>query len=383
MQILKPQRHLFDIPAEVAYFNCAYHGPQLNESRRRLVEGVAALSHPWKRAAADFFSDAESIRSLASDLFGGGADAYAVIPSVSYGMSAAARVFESKLTRGDNVLVIADEFPSTVLTWRRVTETAGATLRTVPAPNESSNWTQSIVSYIDGATKVVSISTCHWTNGARIDIAPIAHACRESGCALIVDASQSLGVVPFDVNEIQPDFMIAAGYKWMLCPYGASLMYVAERWRKERPLEEQWQARIGAEDFSRLAEYSDTYMAGARRFDVGEKGCSNVLPGSIAALQQLRTWGVENIAVTLAEINRRIAHCLTELNCEIPQEAQRMPHMFGAKLPAGFRGNLVNELREQNIFISQRGSSLRFSPYVHIDEHDIERLLSALRTLLS
>lgn len=382
MSALASQRHLFDIPADVAYFNCAYHGPQLNESRRRLIDGVAKLSRPWERVPANFFEDAETIRALAAKLFGGTVDGYAVIPSVSYGMSTAARVFEPRLARGDSVLVIADEFPSTVLTWRRATQVSGAALRTVPTPGQGSSWTQAILESMDATTKVVSISTCHWTNGARIDVAAIAQACRQIGSALIIDASQSLGAVPLSVDEIRPDFLIAAGYKWLLCPYGASLMYVAERWRDARPLEEHWQARIGAEDFSRLAQYSETYMTGARRFDVGEKGCSNVLPGSIAALEQLQAWGIENIAATLAGINERIARCLRELGCGLPADAERMPHMFGATLPSALTGNLVGELRKRNIFISQRGQSLRFAPYLHIDERDIERLLSALGELL-
>jgi selenocysteine lyase/cysteine desulfurase len=297
-------------------------------------------------------------------------------------MSTAARIFESQLQHGDSVLVLAEEFPSTVLTWRRAAQTSGATLRTVPIPGEDSNWTRAILDRMDATTKVVSISTCHWTNGARIDIAAIAHACRQTGCVLIIDSSQSLGAAPFSVDDVQPDFLIAAGYKWLLCPYGSSLMYVAERWRNARPLEECWQARLGAEDFSRLARYSDIYMPGARRFDVGEKGCNNVLPGSIAALQQLKAWGIENISAALAEINQRIAQCLLDLDCRIPADTERMPHMFGATLPATYRGNLVSELRDRNIFISQRGQSLRFSPYLHVAEHDIERLLSALRELL-
>lgn len=382
MPKLNPQRQLFDIPDDIAYFNCAYHGPQLNESRRRLIEGVATLSHPWERTPADFFKDAETVRGLAAELFGGDANGYAIIPSVSYGMSTAARAFESQLARGDSVVVIAEEFPSTILAWRRATQIAGALLRTVPTPTDGSNWTRAILDHMDATTKVVSISTCHWTNGAHIDLAAIAYACRQSGCALIVDASQSLGAVPFDVDAVQPDFLIAAGYKWLLCPYGASIMYVAECWRNARPLEEQWQARVGAEDFARLTQYSDAYMPGARRFDVGEKGCNNVLPGSIAALQQLKAWGIENIAATLGEINRRIVQCLLELGCVIPAETERIPHMFGAKLPPTFTGNLVSALRERNIFISQRGQSLRFSPYLHIHEHDIERLLGALRELL-
>ena len=58
------QRHLFDIPDDIAYFNCAYYSPLLNESRNRLLEGVKSKSHPWERTASDFFTDAETDQKI-------------------------------------------------------------------------------------------------------------------------------------------------------------------------------------------------------------------------------------------------------------------------------------------------------------------------------
>jgi len=89
--IIPSQRRLFDIPDEIAYFNCAYNSPQLNESLNRLLLGAHAKSHPWERTPASFFDDAEAIRRLSSNIFGGDADGYAVIPAASYGLSSAAR----------------------------------------------------------------------------------------------------------------------------------------------------------------------------------------------------------------------------------------------------------------------------------------------------
>ncbi len=116
---LSSQRHLFDIPDEVAYFNCAYNSPQLNESRDRLHIGVGTKSHPWERTADDFFDNAEIIRNLASNIFGGDADGYAVIPSASYGLSTAARAIEPNLQSGDCIVVIDEAFPSNYLPWER------------------------------------------------------------------------------------------------------------------------------------------------------------------------------------------------------------------------------------------------------------------------
>ncbi len=382
MRLLPTQRHLFDVPRDIAYFNCAYYSPQLNESRDRLLAGVQAKSHAWTRQAPSFFDDAETLRQLWSRVYGGDVDGYAVVPAVSYAISTAARAIEPRLRPGDQILVVAEEFPSNVLPWKRTARETGAALLTVPAPADG-DWANAIVSALEPRVKVVAVSTCLWTNGARIDLEPVAAACRANGSLLVVDATQTLGAMPFPLETVQPDFLTAASYKWQLGPYGVGLLYVAPRWRDARPLEEGWLSRENAQDFTSLANYSDAYQPGARRFDVGEKGSLNTLPGAIAALEQIEAWGVASIAASLAMINSRIAAHLEQLGFQVPSGKHRCPNMFGAVLPDAYRGNLVAELKARHIYISQRGNSLRFSPHLWVDDHDVNRLLGTLDELVA
>lgn len=380
MSILPSQRHLFDIPDDIAYFNCAFQSPQLNESRSRLLFGAGTKSRPWERTPASFFEDAETIRRLASEIFGGDAGGYAVVPAASYGLGTAARAVEPQLRRGDIILAIAGEFPSTVLAWQRAAQETGAVLTTVPAP-ERGGWTQAILDRLDRGVKVVAVSTCHWTNGAYIDLVAIGGACREFGSVLVVDATQSLGAMPLSIGEVQPDFLVAAGYKWLLGPYGFSLLYVAERWREARPLEETWQARANARDLTALTSYSSEYMPGARRFDAGEKCTPTILPGAIAALEQIKAWGVAGIAAALAKVNEPIAEHLERLGFRLPERPQRCPHILGAQVPAGWPEDLVAQLQTRKIFISQRESAIRIAPHLHITDRDAARLREVLDEL--
>jgi selenocysteine lyase/cysteine desulfurase len=382
MSVLPSQRDLFDIPEDVAYFNCAYNSPQLNESRDRLRRGVDTKSHPWERTPDDFFRDAEIVRDLASAVFGGDADGYAVVPSASYGLSTAARAVEPHLRTGDRILVIEEEFPSNYLPWKRTARESGAEIVTVPTPTDG-DWTRAILEAITGTTRVVAVSSCHWTNGAYIDLEVVGKACREVDALFVVDTTQSLGAMPLSVGAVKPDFLVAAGYKWLLCPYGFSLTYVSEQWRNARPLEETWLARENARDFTTLVRYSSTYMPGARRFDAGEKCTATILPGAIAALEQIRDWGVPAIAESLSSINGRITRHLEQLGFRLPEPSQRCPHMFGAQLPIGYAGNLVSGLTLRNIFISQRGDSLRFAPHLHVTSRDVDRLLESLDQMVT
>lgn len=381
MSILAPQRHLFDIPEDVAYFNCAYNSPQLNSSRERLLAGAVAKSRPWERRVEEFFADADRLRHLCAELFGGDGDGYAVIPAASYGLSAAARAIEPRLGRGDVILLMAEEFPSNVLPWRRVAKERGAEIVTVASPGDG-DWARAIVAETTPTTKVVAVSTCHWTNGAMVDLVAVGKACREVGAILVVDATQSLGAMPLAMDQVRPDFLVAAAYKWLLCPYGVGFLYVGEAWRGARPLEESWLARDNARDFAGLVKYSDIYLPGARRFDVGETCVPTLLPGAIGALEQLAAWGVENIAATLAAINERLAVALSALGFGLPSEEKRCPHLFGARLPEGCNVNMVASLAEEGIFISQRGNALRFAPHLHVSENDCESLLTAVNRLI-
>jgi selenocysteine lyase/cysteine desulfurase len=377
MPTLPSQRHLFDIPGDVAYFNCATSSPQLNASRDALLEAARAKSHPWNRTPPAFFEDAETIRQLCARLIGGDAEGYALVPAASYGIATAARALEPTLRPGDRILVVAEEFPSVVFAFRRVAHESGATLATVPRPDDG-DWTAAMLRHVDTGLKVVAVSSCHWTDGARIDLVGIAAACRDVGAALVVDGTQSVGAAPFAFDDIRPDFLVVAGYKWMLWPYGVGVLHVAPRWREARPLEESWLARDNARDFTALVDYSDGYMPGAQRFDVGEK-CTTLLPGAIAALRQLEAWGVENVARTLSRINERIGTELAGLGFRLPGQAQRSPHMFGAELPGGRTGDLVGALRARGIHITKRGRALRFSPHLHVNDADVARLLEGVR----
>ena len=374
------QRHLFDIPDDIAYFNCAYYSPLLNESGNRLIEGVKSKSYPWERTPSDFFTDAEKIRKSVADIFGGESESYAIVPSVSYGISTAARAVEPQLGKGDSILILEEGFPSNVLPWTRIAEERGVRLIKVPVP-EDGNWTRAIINRMDKSVKVLALFTCHWTNGAYTDLVAIRKAIGDD-VILAIDATQSLGAMPFPMEGVKPDFLVAAGYKWLLCPYGFSLMYLSERWRTLRPLEESWQARENAEDFGSLVLSSDKYKSGARRFDVGQKGTPTILPGVIAALEQIKVWGVDHISDSLIVINNRITDHLSKLGFQLPDSSQRSPHMFGATIPERYKGNLVVELSNRKIFISQRGNSVRFSPHLHISDHDVNRLLETLEELV-
>jgi selenocysteine lyase/cysteine desulfurase len=189
--------------------------------------------------------------------------------------------------------------------------------------------------------------------------------------------------MPFDVAALRPDFVMSVGYKWLLGPVGVSYLYVAEEHRDGEPLEQNWIAREGSEDFARLVDYRDEYQPGARRFDVGQRTNLELVPMAIAALEQLDSWGVDRVAATLTQVTTSIAAAATTLGLDPLPPEQRGPHLLGVRLPDAIRSEVVPALATANCYAAVRGEMLRIAPHLHVNDADVERLMDALTKVLA
>jgi selenocysteine lyase/cysteine desulfurase len=369
------QSDLFEMPQDIAYLNCAYMSPQLRRAREVGEWAVSRKSRPWEVAPADFFEDTEIVRALFARLVGGDADGVAIVPSVSYGISVAAA--NVPVREGEKIIILEDQFPSNVYSWRELASREGARLVTVPRP-EDSDWTRALIEEIDADTAVVAAPNCHWTDGSLVDLARVGERAREAGAALVVDGIQSLGALPFDVSEVRPDFLIAASYKWLLGPYGVGFMYVDEKHREGRPIEHNWINRQGSEDFAQLVDYQDAFQPGARRFDVGERSNFILLPMAAEALRQLHDWGIENVSETIGTLTDLILKRAEERGISTIPKERRARHMIGLMLGPDAPDDLAATLMRHGVFVSVRGPSVRVSPHLYNTEEDIDRFFDVL-----
>ena len=132
--------------------------------------------------------------------------------------------------------------------------------------------------------------------------------------------------------------------------------------------------------FRDVGQLQRRYRPGARRFDVGETCVGTILPGAIAALEQLKAWSRANRRKPQGDFGSYALE-LEAQGFAIPPENRRAPHMFGATLPPGRTDDVAGRLREQNVFVSRRGSSIRFAPHLHVTEADLAQLADALRAI--
>jgi selenocysteine lyase/cysteine desulfurase len=377
--VIPCQRHLFDLPEDVAYLNCAYMSPLLKRAVEAGQQGMARKARPWTLSQADFFTESERARALFARLIGATADDVALVPAASYGLAVAAA--NLPLGRGERILTLADQFPSNVYTWRELAQRAGGAVVVVPEP-EGGDLTRAVLDALDERVRIAALPQCRWTDGALVDLERVAARCRELGTALVLDVTQSLGALPLDVGAIRPDFLVCPGYKWLLGPYSTGFLYVAPRHQDGRPLEESWIGRAGSEDFARLVDYQDAYQPGARRFDVGERANFALLPPAIVGLEQLLAWGVAAIAATLAARSREIAARAADLGLASAPEGLRAGHFLGLRLPGRVPPDLLPRLAAEQVYVSVRGDSLRVTPHLYNHARDVERLFAALHKVL-
>jgi selenocysteine lyase/cysteine desulfurase len=376
---LGDQRGLFEIPDGISYLNCAYMGPQLREAREVGERTVSRKSRPWELTPEDFFAEAEEARGLFARLVGGDADGVAIVPSVSYGMAVAAN--NVAVGEGQKILLLEYQFPSNVYPWRELAAERKAEVLTVPRPADH-DWTTAVLDALDEGVAVVTLPNCHWTDGSLVDLVRVGERAREVGAALVVDAIQSLGALPFDVAEVRPDFLVAGSYKWLLGPYGVGFMYVGEGYREGKPVEHNWINRRDSEVFARVAEYRDEFAPGARRYDVGERSNFVLLPMANEALRQILAWGVENVAETIGGLTDLVEDKAKDFGVEAMPREMRARHMIGLNLGPDAPEDLAARLAAEGVFVSVRGESVRISPHLYNTEHDVRRLFSGLEKAL-
>jgi len=374
--IIPNQKSLFSIPPGITFLNCANMSPLLKRANEAGIEALQKRSHPWEIITDDWFTPAETLRSLFARIIQADKDSVALIPSVSYGIAVAAK--NIALRADQNIVLLDQQYPSNVYAWRELARETKSKIVTVTKRHDES-WTDAILQHITVDTGLVAIPNCHWTDGSLIDLEVISKHTKAVNAKLVIDASQSLGAYPLNIQKIQPDFLVTVGYKWLMGPYGLGYLYAAPEYcRSGKPLEHSWLNKKDSENFTRLVDYQDEYKTGARRFDAGEFPNFNNIAMAIAALTQILDWGVENIQETITVLTSKIESNALQKGLSVPPASMRVNHLIGISFPFEQIPALSKRMADQKVYVSFRGEKIRVAPHLYNDEQDIERLFEAI-----
>jgi len=374
------QRALFDLPDDLVYMNCAAQSPSLEASHEAGMKGLSRKFHPWDPERQALSGEMERCRELVAGLLPGAqARDIAFVFSTSYGVAVAKANYSIK--PGQEVLVLDGQFPSNYYAWTLLAERDGGKLKVVARPDDF-DWTPRVLEAIGRDTGLVALPTCHWMDGSLLDLAAISDRCREVGAPLFVDATQTLGVVPFDLERIRPDYVVASAYKWLLSPDMMGYMYVAP-WRQDGlPIEENHSTRSGGPKMEFSPGYGPDYVDGARRFDMGASDSMIHTPMSMKALEQITEWGPANIAAGIEPVIDRIAEAAEERGFRVPPKSARSDHFIGLWPASQLEPDIAKRLAARGVHVALRGGAIRVSPYLYNDESEVEPLFEALDACL-
>ena len=337
------------------------------QTRQALEEGDTA----WPEWAGKL----RETRQAAATLIGAETDEIALVPNTTAGINLVAEGLDWR--EGDNVVTLADEYPSNVYPWMNLAA-RGVETRRVPTRDGVVDCDQ-LAGHCSGRTRVVTVSWVAFSNGCRRDLAAIGEVATQCGALFFVDAIQGLGAFPLDVRQAPIDFLAADGHKWMLGPEGAGLAYIRrDRLPLLRPLSVGAHSVVHDQDYTRIElRLKET----AARYEGGSLNVPGML-GFGASLQLLLELGVDKIAAAVLEISDHLCERLAKFGLRVvsPRDGDHRSGIVSFEYPGMDLLAVRRHCLERGVALACRAGRIRVSPHGYNTREDVDRLILALES---
>ncbi|HEB57333.1 MAG TPA: aminotransferase class V-fold PLP-dependent enzyme [Gammaproteobacteria bacterium] len=326
----------------------AYHYPEWWAQENHLREQLAQLIH------------AQS------------ADDIALLKNTSEALSIVAHGLD--WNSGDNVIISDEEFPSNRIVWESLQQ-QGVELRQISLASATSP-EQALIEAMDKNTRLLSISSVQYASGLRVRLAALGEACSRRNVLFCVDAIQSVGALQTDVQEMQADFVMADGHKWMLGPEGLAFFYSRPAAREQLHLHQfGWHM---VEDYLDFNNKDWQLARSARRFECGSPNMLGIHALS-ASLSLLLETGMHTVEQQLLDNSRHLfAKIRASKNLGILSDTAEgrfagivlFQHQH---IPVA---ELYPRLMKKGIVCAARGQGLRFSPHFYTSKEQISEAIN-------
>ena len=366
---------------DATYLNLAGESPMPKISIRAVQAALEAKKYPHHKPDSTFFEVPNRIRASLAKLIGGKPEEIALTSGASAGVAAVAYALTWK--PGDEIITAKGEFPLQYTTWKPMEEREGLKLKIV-SPRERFITADDLIAAITPRTRLVSVSMVRYDDGSLLDAARVADACHKQGALLLLDVSQSCGALPMDVNQLGADFMVCAGYKWLLGPFGTGFFWAkSEHLGIIRPGPFNWMAVEGSHNFAALNFADPKPAANAKRWDSPE--WASYFNFNLVAMDVSVDFVVRMGPELVAAHNHKLIELLFE---RLPKDryviasptdaARRGPYGCFAARSREKTAEVYQRLWKENVVVSLREGNIRVSPHLYNTERDIDRLISVV-----
>lgn len=313
---------------------------------------------------------ADFARVLGADL-----DELALEPAVSAALVTIASSFD--YSKRNKVVVGDIDFPTDGHTWLAL-EKAGVKVEFVRSPDGATLPPELFARAVDDRTALVCTGHVLYTSGSIQDLRALADICHRRGAALVVDAYQSIGAIPFDVHASGADFLVGGTLKWLMGGPGMAFLYARrDRIAAARPTALGWWAM--RDPFSFDVQHLDLSPT-ARRFEYGTPAVAAAYTAraGIALLEEI---GIAAVRERHMALSQRLVDGAEaqgwELGC-VREAAGRTP-IVTLRHPDPARA--VDGLRAQGCIVDHRPGLIRLSPHHFNTESEIDATLELLAPL--
>ena len=367
-------RSEFPVTKRMLYLDSAHQTP-LAASIRSALNDFYSEGHETAGPKPVWLRRVEQTRQRVAALFNAKPSEIAFTKNTSEGLNIAANAVP--LRDGDNVLLIEGDHPNNAYAWLNLRR-KGVEVRFIKLSGEEQIANaETFRPFIDERTRVISLSHITFHAGQRHDVASIGRLCKELGIFLIVDAMQSVGVVPIDVEAMNISVLAAGTHKGLLVPQGLGILYVREGLDDLQPayLAMSSMANPPADFIARPDDMAT--RKDAARFETGNLNLPDIQALN-AAIDLISRVGVKNVEKHVQSLGDRLIEHLDEQGIALvgPRERGGRAHIYVLDLPAAewseyFSRNQVRVSPERD------GIRVSFAMFNTLD--DVDQLADIMR----
>ena len=372
-------QHEFPIDPAICYLNHAAVAPWPQRAAKAVSRFAQENTHQGARDYPRWAKLEKHLRQQLKQLINApSTDDIALVKNTSEALSFVAQGIDWQ--NGDEIITSNQEFPSNRIPWEALSS-RGVILQQIALEGDDPE--QALIDAMTAQTRLLTISSVQYASGLRMDLERLGAACKARGVLFCVDAIQSIGALPFDVQAINCDFAMADGHKWLLGPEGLGVFYCHESVREHLQLTQHGWHMVEAMGNYDLQQW--TPASSARRF---EAGSPNTLAQHAlsASLELLLETGMNEVAELLQE---RVSYLISQLEqiqgCQLlsPKHKEGRAGIVTFAIEGIDHAVLHRGLMQAGVICAQRGGGIRWSPHFYTANTCLDKAVSRLQDLIA